>query len=304
MATKEFFPGIEKIKFEGKDSKNPMAFRYYDAEKVINGKKMKDWLKFSMAWWHTLCAEGGDQFGSGTKLFPWNGNTDAIQAAKDKMDAGFEFMQKMGIEYYCFHDVDLVSEGASIEEYEANLKEIVAYAKQKHAYNPSHFPKREKETSEMDATNKTVTVKRVNVRYLTVTAMLSAVAYILMFLDFSVPFMPSFIKMDLSELPALIGSFAMGPLCGVIICLVKNVLHLFITSTGGVGELSNFILGVAFVLPAGLLYKYKKTRTTALIGSIAGAVIMGAFSIVSNYFLYIRSITISCHRRQCLEHIS
>ena len=115
MATKEFFPGIEKIKFEGKDSKNPMAFRYYDAEKVINGKKMKDWLKFSMAWWHTLCAEGGDQFGSGTKLFPWNGNTDAIQAAKDKMDAGFEFMQKMGIEYYCFHDVDLVSEGASIE---------------------------------------------------------------------------------------------------------------------------------------------------------------------------------------------
>ena len=68
MATKEFFPGIEKIKFEGKDSKNPMAFRYYDAEKVINGKKMKDWLKFSMAWWHTLCAEGGDQFGSGTKL--------------------------------------------------------------------------------------------------------------------------------------------------------------------------------------------------------------------------------------------
>ena len=133
MATKEFFPGIEKMKFEGKDSKNPMAFRYYDAEKVINGKKMKDWLKFSMAWWHTLCAEGGDQFGSGTKLFPWNGNTDVIQAAKDKMDAGFEFMQKMGIEYYCFHDVDLVSEGASIEEYEANLKEIIAYAKQKQA---------------------------------------------------------------------------------------------------------------------------------------------------------------------------
>ena len=133
MATKEFFPGIEKIKFEGKDSKNPMAFRYYDAEKVINGKKMKDWLRFAMAWWHTLCAEGGDQFGGGTKQFPWNSNADAIQAAKDKMDAGFEFMQKMGIEYYCFHDVDLVSEGASVEEYEANLKEIVAYAKQKQA---------------------------------------------------------------------------------------------------------------------------------------------------------------------------
>ena len=129
------------------------------------------------------------------------------------------------------------------------------------------------------------TEKRVNVRYLTVTAMLSAIAYILMFLDFSVPFMPGFIKMDLSELPALIGSFAMGPLCGVVVCLIKNVLHLFITTTGGVGELSNFILGVAFVLPAGLIYKHKKNRRTALIGSIAGALFMGIFSVVSNYFL-------------------
>ena len=110
MATKEYFPGIGKIKFEGKESKNPMAFRYYDAEKVINGKKMKDWLKFAMAWWHTLCAEGGDQFGGGTKKFPWNGDADKVQAAKNKMDAGFEFMQKMGIEYYCFHDVDLCEE--------------------------------------------------------------------------------------------------------------------------------------------------------------------------------------------------
>lgn len=126
---------------------------------------------------------------------------------------------------------------------------------------------------------------QINVRYLTVTAMLSAVAYILMFLDFSVPFMPSFIKMDLSELPALIGSFAMGPVCGVLICLIKNILHLFITSTGGVGELSNFILGVAFVLPAGLIYRYKKTKTSALAGSLAGAFIMGIFSIFSNYFL-------------------
>ncbi|MEI3461540.1 MAG: xylose isomerase [Bacteroides eggerthii] len=133
MATKEYFPGIGKIKFEGKESKNPMAFRYYDAEKVIMGKKMKDWLKFAMAWWHTLCAEGGDQFGGGTKQFPWNGDADKVQAAKNKMDAGFEFMQKMGIEYYCFHDVDLCEEAATIEEYEANLKAIVAYAKQKQA---------------------------------------------------------------------------------------------------------------------------------------------------------------------------
>ncbi len=129
------------------------------------------------------------------------------------------------------------------------------------------------------------TEKSVNVRYLNVTAMLSAVAYILMFLDFSVPFMPAFIKMDLSELPALIGSFAMGPLCGVVVCLIKNVLHLFITTTGGVGELSNFILGVAFVLPAGLIYKHKKNRKSALVGSLAGAAFMGIFSIISNYFL-------------------
>ena len=133
MATKEFFPGIGKIPFEGKDSRNPMAFRYYDAEKVVLGKKMKDWFKFAMAWWHTLCAEGADQFGGGTKTFPWNAEVCPVQAAKDKVDAGFEFMQKMGIEYYCFHDVDLVAEAATVEEYEANLKEIVAYLKEKQA---------------------------------------------------------------------------------------------------------------------------------------------------------------------------
>lgn len=133
MATKEHFPGVGKIKFEGKESKNPMAFRYYDAEKVIMGKKMKDWMKFAMAWWHTLCAEGGDPFGPGTKTFPWNGEGTALDRAKAKMDAGFEFMQKIGIEYYCFHDVDLIDEADTIEEYEANMKAIVAYAKQKQA---------------------------------------------------------------------------------------------------------------------------------------------------------------------------
>lgn len=143
----------------------------------------------------------------------------------------------------------------------------------------------------MDANNTMTKRTRANVkgvfsiRYMTVTAMLSAVAFILMFLDFSVPFMPSFIKMDLSELPALIGSFAMGPLCGVLICLIKNVLHLFITTTGGIGELSNFILGAVFVLTAGLVYRHKKGRSSALCGSLLGAVIMGAVSVVSNYFL-------------------
>ena len=131
--TKEFFPGIEKIKFEGKNSKNPMAFRYYDPEKVVYGKKMKEWFRFSMAWWHTLCAEGGDQFGGGTISREWNAISNPLEAAKAKLDAGFEFMQKMGIEFYCFHDTDLIDEAATIEEYEANLKAIVAYAKQKQA---------------------------------------------------------------------------------------------------------------------------------------------------------------------------
>lgn len=129
------------------------------------------------------------------------------------------------------------------------------------------------------------TTKRISVRKLTGTAMLSAIAYVLMFLDFSVPFMPSFIKMDLSELPALIGAFAYGPIAGVVICLVKNVIHLMITTTGGVGELSNFLLGASFVLVAGGVYRFKKSRTGALIGSVLGAFIMGVFSIISNYFL-------------------
>ncbi len=132
-AKREFFPGIGKIKFEGKESKNPMAFRYYDPEKVVYGRKMKDWFKFSMAWWHTLCAEGGDPFGPGTKTFPWAQGNSALDIAKQRMDAGFEFMQKIGIEYYCFHDVDLIDEGNSIEEYERNMKDIVAYAKEKQA---------------------------------------------------------------------------------------------------------------------------------------------------------------------------
>ncbi|MDE6479793.1 MAG: xylose isomerase [Muribaculaceae bacterium] len=131
MAQKEYFPEIGKIKFEGTSSYNPLAYRYYDAEKVILGKPMKEWLKFAMAWWHTLCAEGGDQFGGGTKKFPWNVGETAVERAKNKVDAGFEIMEKLGVEYFCFHDVDLVDEGNSVEEYESNLKEVVAYIKEK-----------------------------------------------------------------------------------------------------------------------------------------------------------------------------
>jgi len=130
---KEYFPQISKIKFEGTKSKNPLAYRYYDADKVILGRKMSEWLKFAMCWWHTLCAEGSDQFGPGTKTFPWNAAQDPIQAAKDKADAGFEIMQKLGIEYYCFHDVDLVKEADTVEQYEKNFKEITAYLKEKQA---------------------------------------------------------------------------------------------------------------------------------------------------------------------------
>ena len=130
---KQYFENIGKIPFEGAGSKNPMAFHYYEPERVVMGKKMKDWLRFAMAWWHTLCAEGSDQFGPGTKPFPWNDAADPVEAAKHKVDAGFEFMQKMGIQYYCFHDVDLCAEADTVEAYEKNLKEIVAYLKQKQA---------------------------------------------------------------------------------------------------------------------------------------------------------------------------
>ena len=133
MATKEFFPNLGRIPFEGTSSKNPLAFHYYEPERMVHGKKMKDWLRFSMAWWHTLGADGSDQFGSGTKKFPWNEGATALERAKAKMDAGFEIMQKIGFEYYCFHDVDLIEEGKTPQEYEQNMKEIVAYAKQKQA---------------------------------------------------------------------------------------------------------------------------------------------------------------------------
>lgn len=127
----EFFPSIQKIQFEGTDSRNPFAFRYYDAERVVMGRKMKDWLRFAMAWWHTLCAEGADQFGPGTKTFPWNTGSTPLERAKNKVDAGFEFMQKLGIPFFCFHDVDLIDEGNSVEEYEHNLWSVIPYIKEK-----------------------------------------------------------------------------------------------------------------------------------------------------------------------------
>lgn len=131
----------------------------------------------------------------------------------------------------------------------------------------------------------TQTNHTVNVRTLVVTAMLSAVSFILMFLNFSVPFMPSFIKLDVSELPALIGSFSLGPVYGVVICLIKNLLNLMRTNTMGVGELSNFLLGTMFVFPAGLIYQKIKSRKGAIIGSLVGAVCMAVGSVFTNIFI-------------------
>ncbi|MEO6961687.1 MAG: xylose isomerase [Puia sp.] len=129
--SREYFPGIGQIKFEGRTSDNPLAFKWYDENKMIAGKKLKDHVKFAVAYWHSFCNTGGDPFGPGTKQFPWNQSADAVQAAKDKMDAAFEFISKLGAPYYCFHDIDMVDEGSTATEYEKRLQTLVAYAKQK-----------------------------------------------------------------------------------------------------------------------------------------------------------------------------
>lgn len=129
--SKEYFPEIGKIPYEGPESKNVMAFHYYDPERVVMGKKMKDWFKFAIAWWHTLGQASADQFGGQTRSYEWDKAEDPLQRAKDKMDAGFEIMQKLGIEYFCFHDVDLIEEADTIEEYEVRMQAITDYALEK-----------------------------------------------------------------------------------------------------------------------------------------------------------------------------
>ncbi len=131
IGDKEYFKGIGKIEFEGKESDNPLAFKYYDENKVVAGKTMKEHFKFAVAYWHTLTGTGGDPFGPGTKEFPWAVSTDPYQNAKDKMDAAFEFITKLGVPYYCFHDFDLIGEGDTIAESEKRLDYITDYAKEK-----------------------------------------------------------------------------------------------------------------------------------------------------------------------------
>lgn len=129
IGSQEYFKGIGQISFEGKESKNPMAYSYFEPDRIIAGKPMKEHLRFAMAYWHTLGATGSDPFGNATMQQKWNTATDPIQKAKDKMDAGFEFLTKMGIQYYCFHDFDLVQEADTISESENRLKIITEYAK-------------------------------------------------------------------------------------------------------------------------------------------------------------------------------
>jgi xylose isomerase len=129
----EFFKGIGNIKFEGTESDNPLAFRWYDAERIVAGKKLKDHLRFAGAYWHSFCGNGADPFGAPTHIFAWDKKSDAVERAKDKMDAAFEFLTKMSIPYYCFHDLDVVDYGTDINENDRRLQALTAYAKEKQA---------------------------------------------------------------------------------------------------------------------------------------------------------------------------
>ncbi|MBN1821059.1 MAG: xylose isomerase [Prolixibacteraceae bacterium] len=132
IGNKEYFPGIDKIKYEGPESRNPLAFKWYDENKVVAGKTMKEHLRFAVAYWHTFCGTGGDPFGPGTQIFPWDGADDKMDAAKERMDAAFEFITKIGIPHYCFHDTDVVGDG-TVFEIEKRLEKMIEVAKEKQA---------------------------------------------------------------------------------------------------------------------------------------------------------------------------
>jgi xylose isomerase len=125
---KEYFSGVGEIKYEGRESDNPLAFRWYDENRVVFGKPMKEYLRFAGAYWHSFCGNGADPFGEATHLFPWDVKQDAVERAKDKMDAAFEFLTKMNLPYYCFHDVDVVDYGTNVVENERRLQALTEYA--------------------------------------------------------------------------------------------------------------------------------------------------------------------------------
>ena len=133
MANTEYFKGINKIPFEGSESDNPLAFKYYNPDQIVAGKTMRDHFKFAIAYWHSFCGQGTDPFGAGTQNFPWDKATDPAQAARDKADAAFEFISKMGFDYYCFHDYDLVQEASTLVESEKRVITISNYLKEKQA---------------------------------------------------------------------------------------------------------------------------------------------------------------------------
>ncbi|WP_276388610.1 xylose isomerase [Eudoraea chungangensis] len=131
IGNREYYKGIGEIRYEGKESDNPLAFKYYNPDQLVAGKTMREHLKFAVAYWHTFCGVGADPFGPGTQDFPWDRHSDPIDAAKAKADAAFEFITKMGFDYYCFHDYDLVREAESFSESESRLHTIVDYLKDK-----------------------------------------------------------------------------------------------------------------------------------------------------------------------------
>ena len=128
---KEYFKGISQVKYEGPGSDNPLSFRWYDASKVVSGKSMQEWLRFACAYWHSFCGNGADPFGEPTHLHAWSQHTDVIDRAKEKADAAFEFITKLGLPYYCFHDVDAIDFGDDVNENEKRLQTITQYLKQK-----------------------------------------------------------------------------------------------------------------------------------------------------------------------------
>ncbi len=131
LGDKEYFKGISQIKYEGLESDNPLAFRWYDENKIVAGKSLKDHFRFACAYWHSFVNEGSDPFGGGTHIFEWNKKEDAVERAKDKMDAAFEFITKMNIPFYCFHDIDVVDYKNDVKENDRRLQTMVEYAKQK-----------------------------------------------------------------------------------------------------------------------------------------------------------------------------
>ncbi|TNE69263.1 MAG: xylose isomerase [Bacteroidetes bacterium] len=131
VGAQEYFKGIGRIPFEGPETDNPLAYRFYDENRVVAGRTMREHFKFAVAYWHTLCGTGGDPFGAPTKAFPWLNVQDPVQQAKDKMDAAFEFITKLGLPYYCFHDFDLVAEADTLAQSEQRLQAIGAYAREK-----------------------------------------------------------------------------------------------------------------------------------------------------------------------------